>query len=108
MEGQERAAARAAVNTLVNRINIVEGASIVMSKFVKVNEKIAEGVTKGFTGMCDGVVSGFNKMTEGVVRGYIAIEDKFVGAFLAREGESVEDAKKRLTGAEQEKANERD
>ena len=108
MEGQERAAVRAAVNTLFNHINITEGASIVMSKFAEVNDKITEGVTKGFTGMCGGVVSGFNKMTEGVVRGYTAIEDKFVGAFLTREGESVEDAKKRLTGAEQEKANERD
>ena len=42
MEGQERAAVRAAVNTLVNHINIMEGASIAMRKFVEVNEKIAE------------------------------------------------------------------
>lgn len=44
------------------------------SKLVKANEKIAENV-----------VGGFNK-----------ISDKFVDQFLTREGESVEDAKKRL------------
>ncbi len=44
------------------------------SKLVKVNEKIAEEV-----------VGGFNKMV-----------DKFVDNFLTKEGESVEEARKRL------------
>ena len=91
-----------------NHINIAEGVSIVIGIFVDVNEKIADGVTKGFAGMCDGVVSGFNEMTEGVVRGSTAIEDRFVGTFLTREGESVKGAKKRLTGTKQGIAHERD
>ena len=44
------------------------------SKFVKANERIAEGVTRGFQ----------------------KIEDAFVDKSLTREGESVEDAKKRM------------
>lgn len=55
------------------------------SKLVKANEKIAEAV-----------VGGYKKIEEGVVGAYQKVEDGFVGKFLTREGESVEDAKKRL------------
>lgn len=55
------------------------------SKLVKANEKIAESVT-----------GGFQKMQEAVVGGYTKIEDKFVAQYLAHDGESVDDAKKRL------------
>ena len=57
------------------------------SKLVQINEKISETVTGGFKKIEDGVVSGFNKMT-----------DKVVDQFLTREGESVEDARKRMSG----------
>ena len=50
------------------------------SKLVKANQKIAESVVSGFT----------------------RITDKFVDEFLTKEGESVEDAKRRLA-AEQAK-----
>lgn len=55
------------------------------SNLKKVNEKIEEGVVSGYKKIEDGVVEGFSKMT-----------DKFVDKFLTHEGESVEDAKKRL------------
>ena len=55
------------------------------SKLVEANEKIAGCVTEGFKKMSDGVVSGYKK-----------IEDKFVSEFLTKDGETVEDAKKRL------------
>ena len=55
------------------------------SKLVKANEKIAENVVGGYKKIEEGVVGGFNK-----------IADKFVDNFLIKEGESVEDAKKRL------------
>ena len=71
------------------------------SKIVQANEKIAEELTPGFKKMSDGVVEGFNKMSDGVVKGYTKIEDKFVSEFLTKDGETVEDAKKRLK-AEQE------
>lgn len=55
------------------------------SKIVEVNEKIANGVT-----------TGYKKIEDGVVNGYKKIEDKFVDQFLTKDGETVEDAKKRL------------
>ena len=66
------------------------------SKLVKVNEKIAENVVGGYKKIEKGVVGGYKKIENGVVGGFNKISDKFVDQFLTREGESVEDAKKRL------------
>lgn len=66
------------------------------SKIIKANAKIAEGVTNGFKKVEDGVVSGYKKIENGVVGAYKKVEDAFVGKFLTHEGESVDDAKKRL------------
>ena len=55
------------------------------SKLVKANEIIA-----------DVARSGYKKIEEGVVGAYKKVEDGFVDQFLTREGETVEDAKKRL------------
>lgn len=57
------------------------------SKLVKANEKIAEAVVSGYKKIEDGVVGGFTKLT-----------DQFVDQFLTHDGESVEDAKKRMAG----------
>ena len=82
------------------------GKIMATSKLIKANEKIAEGVTTGFTKISDGVVDGYKKIENGVVDGYTKIEDKFVGAFLTHEGESVEEAKARLRKANEEKRHE--
>lgn len=66
------------------------------SKLVEANEKIAKSVTEGFKKMSDGVVSGYKKIEDGVVNTYTKIEDIFVSEFLTKDGETVEDAKKRL------------
>ena len=66
------------------------------SKLVKANEKIAENVVGGYKKINEGVVGGYKKIENGVVGGFNKISDKFVDQFLTREGESVEDAKKRL------------
>lgn len=55
------------------------------SKLVKTNEKIAEKVTEGF-----------QKISDTVVGGYTKIEDKFVDRYLTKDGETIEQAKKRL------------
>lgn len=55
------------------------------SKLVKANEMIADKVT-----------SGFQKISDTVVDGYTKIEDKFVERYLTRDGETINDAKKRL------------
>ncbi|MBQ2765223.1 MAG: hypothetical protein IJF43_09350 [Firmicutes bacterium] len=55
------------------------------SKIVKATDQIAKAVT-----------GGYKKIEESVVSGYTKIEDKFVDAYLTKDGETVEDAKKRL------------
>lgn len=80
-----------------------------MAKIEK--EKIIKGVTEGYKKIEDGVVTGYKKIEDGVVNGYKKIEDGVVEGFekftdkcveklFAKEGESAEDAKKRLRGEE--------
>lgn len=69
-----------------------------MSKFVEANEKIAEGVVKGYKKIEDDVVSGYKKIETGVVEGFGKVTDKCVEVLFTKDGESVEDAKKRLSG----------
>jgi len=69
-----------------------------MSKFTEANEKIAEGVVKGYKKIEDGVVNGYKKIETGVVEGFGQVTDKCVEVLFAREGETVEDAKARLSG----------
>ena len=69
-----------------------------MSKFVETNEKIAEKVVEGYKKIEIGVVEGYKKIETGVVEGFEKVTDKCVEVLFAKEGESVEDAKKRLSG----------
>lgn len=69
-----------------------------MSKFVETNEKIAETVVDSYKKMEDGVVGGYKKMEKGVVDGFTKVTDKCVEKLFAKEGETVEEAKKRLSG----------
>lgn len=55
------------------------------SRLVEVNKKITEKV-----------VGIFEKTEDIVVGGYSKIEDAFVDHYLTKDGETVEDAKKRL------------
>lgn len=62
------------------------------SKLVKANEKIEKKVVAGYKKIEEGAVGGFNK-----------IADKFVDNFLTKEGESIEDARKRLAAEQRER-----
>jgi len=55
------------------------------SNIVKASEKIAEKA-----------VGVYKTIEETIVQGYVKIEDAFVDRYLTKDGESVEDAKKRL------------
>ena len=55
------------------------------SKLIQANKKIEEAV-----------VGGYKKIEATVVSGYQKIEDGFVDRYLTHEGETVEEAKKRL------------
>ena len=69
-----------------------------MSKLVETNEKIAEAVVGGYKKIENGVVEGYKKIETGAVDGFNKVSDKCVEVLFAKEGESVEDAKKRLQG----------
>jgi len=69
-----------------------------MSKFAEANEKITQSVVKGYKKIEDGVAEGYKKIESGVVEGFGKVTDKCVETLFAREGETVEDAKKRLSG----------
>ena len=83
---------------LILGINLIGGKYIDMakSKIVKANQKIAEVVTDGYKKIEKGVTDGFKKIENGVIEGYTKIEDKFVDTYLTKDGETVEEAKKRL------------
>lgn len=66
------------------------------SKLVNANKKIAEKVVGGYKKIEKGVVGGYKKIEDGVVGGYKKIEKAFIDRYLTHEGETVEDAKKRL------------
>lgn len=85
-------------------INLIGGNKTIMAKakIVEVNEKISEAVVGGYKKIESGVVDGYKKIEKGVVDGYSKLEDKFIDQFLTREGETVEDARKRLKGKEEE------
>ena len=72
-----------------------------MAKLADHIEKISEGVTEGFQKIEDGVVSGYKKIETGAVEGFGKVVDKCVEVLFAKEGESVEDAKKRLNNKEE-------
>ncbi len=74
------------------------------SKLVKVNKKVEETVVGGYKKIEEGVVGGYKKIEDSVVGGFGKVTDKFVDNYLTKDGESVEDAKKRL--AEEQKARE--
>ena len=65
-----------------------------------VYKKIESGVVEGYKKIENGVVTGYKKIETGVVKGFNKVTDKCVEVLFAKDGESVEDAKKRLSGKE--------
>ena len=68
-----------------------------MAKFADHMDKISGGVVEGYKKIEDGVVTGYKKIENGTVKGFNKLVDKCVEALFAKEGESVEDAKARLS-----------
>ena len=59
-------------------------------------QKIEDGVVDGYKKIEDGVVGGYKKIENGVVDGFNKVTDKWVEKLFAKEGETVEEAKKRF------------
>ena len=72
-----------------------------MAKFADQMEKISNGVVEGYQKIENGVVTGYKKIETGAVEGFGKVVDKCVEVLFAKEGESVEDAKKRLNRKEE-------
>lgn len=64
--------------------------------------KIENGVVTGYKKIEDGVVSGYKKIETGVVEGFGKVVNKCVEVLFAKDGETVEAAKARLSGKEKE------
>ena len=86
-------------------LNLLGGRRVTMakSKIIEANEKIAEGIVKGYKSIEKGVVDGYQKVEQGVVSGFTKIEDQFVERYLTHEGETVEQAKERLKQTQENK-----
>jgi len=73
-----------------------------MAKIADMVEKMGSVVTEGYRKIEGGVVGGYKKIEDGVVEGFNKANDKFIEKLFIKEGESVEDAKKRLSGEKEE------
>ncbi len=82
-------------------IDLKEVGQAVEEGAVSAYQKIEDGVVGGYKKIEDAVVGGYKKIEEGVVEGFTKMTDKFVEKLFTREGETVEDAKKRLSGEKQ-------
>ena len=61
-------------------------------------QKIEDTVVGGYKAIENGVVSAYKAIENGAVEGFAKVTDKCVETLFAKEGESAEDAKKRLSG----------
>ena len=76
---------------------VSEGGYMETIDSVEAYKAIEETVVETYEKIEDGVVGGYKKVENSFVSGYKKIEDKFVQKFLAREGETTEEAKERLS-----------
>ena len=72
-----------------------------MSIFARANETLARKIVKGYKKVEDSVVGCYKKIETGTVKGFGKVVDKCVEVLFTKEGESVEDAKKRLNHKEE-------
>lgn len=66
------------------------------SKLVEANKKIEENVVETYKNIEEGVVGTYKSIEDSVVGAFNKISDKFVDNYLTKDGETVEEAKKRL------------
>lgn len=64
--------------------------------------KIAQAVVNSYQKIENGVLFGYQKMETGIVEGFEKVTDKCVEVLFAKEGETVEEAKARLSGEKKE------
>jgi hypothetical protein len=110
MKAREHDLSDANVETVAEATaEVTEAAEEVVTGYKKIEKgvvdgykKIENGVVTGYKKIEDGVVNGYLKIQDGVVEGFGKVIDKCVEVMFAKDGESVEDAKARLSGKEKE------
>ena len=78
-----------------------EAAEAIANGTVSSYKKIEQAVVTGYKKIENGVVGGYQKIETGVMDGFGKVVDKCVEVLFAKEGESVEDAKARLSGGKE-------
>lgn len=68
-----------------------------MSMIQKANEKIQNTVVDGYKKIENGVIEGYKKIENGAVEGFNKVSDKIIEKVFSKDGETVEDTKKRLS-----------
>lgn len=63
-------------------------------------EKISNTVVSTYTAIQDGVVKGYLKIQNAAVSGYKKVEDACIRKLFAKKGETIEEARARLTRKE--------
>ena len=88
----------AKIADMVEKISgtVVDGYQKIEDKFTETFLEEDGSLKTGKIG--EGVVEGYKKIEDGVVEGFGKVSDKFIEKLFTKEGESVEDAKKRLSG----------
>ena len=63
----------------------------------KAYQAIEEGVVDTYQKIENTFISGYKKVEQGAVTGFRKVSDKFIEKFFSREGETVEETRKRLS-----------
>lgn len=71
-----------------------------MSKLTNVYEKIEETVVDGYKKIEETFVDGYKQVEKSAVDGFNKVSDKCIEKIFAKDGETVEEAKERLTPKE--------
>ena len=87
--------------TAIDAQAVEEIAEAVAEGTVSAYQKIENAVVGSYKKIEDGVVTGYKKIETGAMEGFGKVVDKCVEVLFAKEGESVEDAKKRLNHKEE-------
>ena len=74
-----------------------------MKKIADIVDEMGQVVTSGYKKIENGVVSGYKKIENGAVTGFEKVTDKCVDVLFAKEGETVEEAKARLSAKKESK-----
>ena len=68
-----------------------------MAKLADINEKIAETVVDGYKKIEKTVVDGYKSIEKGAVDSFNKVSDKCIDVLFTKEGETVEEARERLS-----------